>query len=185
MKTLIINGSPRKNGFTAALTGRLRELLNGDVDIVETYRAKVSPCMDCRYCWTHPNCVLQDAMQDIYTKIEAADNIVIASPINFAELTGSLLSWASRLQLYWVAKYIRNEDLWSGKNKYGAVILVDGGGGLKDIALGTAKRLLREMGAKFKDFVYFSGTDENDPLSDETTLNGLDNIAAVLNSAVR
>ena len=44
------------------------------------------------------------------------------------------------------------------KERYGGVILVDGGEGYIDTSLAMAKRLLRNMGAEYKDLVYFSGT---------------------------
>ena len=52
MKTLIFNGSPRKNGDTAALiTSFLRETAGYPDDtykIVTAYDAGIQPCRDCR-----------------------------------------------------------------------------------------------------------------------------------------
>jgi multimeric flavodoxin WrbA len=123
-------------------------------------------------------------MQDMYTKIDEADNIIVASPINFAELTGSLLSWASRLQYLWVSRHIRNDAPMRRKKRYGALILVDGSYGYKDIALSTGKRLLRSMGTEFKGLVYFSGTDKlgaGNPLDDAGTMRSIVELAGVLN----
>lgn len=97
MKTLIFNGSPRKNGGTATLIKELKSCLPGEVFIVESYRADISPCVDCRYCWTNEKCAIDDEMQNVYRHIDEADNIIIASPIYFGELTGSLLNLMSRL----------------------------------------------------------------------------------------
>ena len=127
MKTLIINGSPRKNGTTSTLVKALAERLSGEIRIVETYRSNISPCVDCRYCWKNDGCAINDEMQYLYKYIIDADNIIIASPIYFAELTGSLLQWASRLQYFWTAKNFRKTDILSGKKRKGAVILSDGG----------------------------------------------------------
>jgi multimeric flavodoxin WrbA len=69
-------------------------------------------------------CITEDEMQDTYKMIDEADNIVIASPIYFGNLTGSLLNWASRLQLFWVSRYIRKVEPLSSKNRKGVVILV-------------------------------------------------------------
>jgi multimeric flavodoxin WrbA len=49
---------------------------------------------------------------------------VIASPIYFGNLTGSLLNWASRLQLFWVSRYIRKVEPLSEKHRKGVVILI-------------------------------------------------------------
>ena len=121
-------------------------------------------------------------MQQVYQIINEADNVVIASPIYFAELTGSLLQWASRLQFLWVSKNFRKETVLSKKERYGGVILVDGGDGYMDTAVAMAKRLLRNMGAEYKDLVYFSGTDKIEPtLPDEAIMEKLDHLSDILN----
>lgn len=51
MKTLILNGSPRKNGDTASLIEKITEKIVGEYRIVDAYRCHISPCLDCRYCW--------------------------------------------------------------------------------------------------------------------------------------
>jgi len=124
MKTLIINGSPRKNGNTATMLNELKKYLNGEVFQVDTYYAKSSPCFDCRHCWTNAECIIKDEMKDVYRMMDEADNFIIASPIYFGNLTGSLLNWASRLQLFWVSRYIRKVEPLSEKHRKGVVILI-------------------------------------------------------------
>ncbi len=50
MKTLLINGSPRKNGGTAYLVHALREKLTGGLLEIDTYDTAISPCRDFRHC---------------------------------------------------------------------------------------------------------------------------------------
>jgi multimeric flavodoxin WrbA len=125
-KTLIFNGSPRLRGDTMTLINRLIPKLEGECRIVNTCNRKISPCIDCRYCWEHAGCAFVDDMQNIYNYIEDCDNILIASPIYFSELTGQLLCVGSRFQTYFAAKYFRNE-IPIEKPKRGGVILVAGG----------------------------------------------------------
>ena len=99
-KTLIFNGSPRKQGDTAALIRALTEGLAGEYRVVDCYRADIAPCIDCRSCRREKRCVLRDEMQEIYPYIETCDSVVVASPIYYAELTGKLLDVASRFQVY-------------------------------------------------------------------------------------
>ena len=82
-KTLILNGSPRKNGDTAALLRILDRELAGEKRTIDCYRADVSPCVDCRACWREKRCVIDDAMQEIYRYVEDCDNVVVASPFIF------------------------------------------------------------------------------------------------------
>ena len=56
MKTLIINGSPRKNGDSMALVNHMLEFLDGEAEIVHAYYDDISPCTDCRYCWENNGC---------------------------------------------------------------------------------------------------------------------------------
>ena len=73
MKTLIFNGSPRKNGDTASLLKYFLEQLPGEYKIVEAYRSIISPCVDCRYCWKKSGCAIKDGMQEIYSFIFAIE----------------------------------------------------------------------------------------------------------------
>ena len=50
MKTLILNGSPRKNGDTAQLLELAKAQLQGTYHVVSAYTANIHPCIDCRHC---------------------------------------------------------------------------------------------------------------------------------------
>lgn len=128
MKTLILNGSPRKNGDTTNLINKLTEKLNGEHMIINAYYANISPCIDCRYCWSNDGCSINDEMTEMYDYIIECDNVVIASPIYFSQPTGKLLDVCSRLQMYFANKHFRKQSL-AIKPKKGAVILVGGGDG--------------------------------------------------------
>lgn len=144
MKTLILNGSPRKNGDTVSLINKLSEKLNGEYKTVDAYYSDISACIDCRYCWSNNGCSINDKMTEIYDYIADCDNVVIASPIYFSQPTGKLLDVCSRFQTYFAAKYFRNQTP-SIKLKKGAVILVGGGDGNLEDAYKTACTLLRHI----------------------------------------
>ena len=46
MKTLIINGSPRPNGNTAALLRELKAQLEGEVLEISAFYDHIAPCLD-------------------------------------------------------------------------------------------------------------------------------------------
>ena len=144
MKTLIFSGSPHKDGDTAGLINLVTAKLEGEYKTVSAYFDDISPCIDCRFCWKNKGCALNDEMQQVYSYIEECDNIIIASPVYFSEITGKLLDVASRLQMYYCSKQFRNESLLT-KSKKGAVILVGGGDGSTEKACGTARILLHQM----------------------------------------
>ena len=125
MKTLIFNGSPRKNGETAYMIRTLQENLGGDFKVVNAYRADIRPCIDCRWCFDHAGCAVKDEWQEVLSYIEECDHIIMASPVYFEEVTGMLLAVMSRLQTYFSARYIRKEEPVP-KKKTGAVLLTAG-----------------------------------------------------------
>ena len=171
MKTVIFNGSPRKEGATATIVSYLQENLPGEVIRIDSYTSSVSPCNDCRHCNTHAECSLQDEMQEIYRHSNEADVIILASPIHFGQLTGSLLGLTSRFQYFWT-----DRNRLTQKKRLGAVVLVDGGMGICEDAFRMGKRLLHTMGAECVSTVYHSGTDNPhraNPLADKQTMNAV------------
>lgn len=180
MKTLIWNGSPRKNGSTSFLVSELAKQLRGEVKIVETYQEKIEPCIDCRACWKQPGCIQNDAMQEFYSYIAACDNIVIASPLYYSELTGLLLSALSRLQVYYAARRFLKVNLLT-KPKRGAVILCGGGDGSPQNAEETARCLLRQMNAKTISVISSLHTDDIESWEDFTAIEQIHELADLWN----
>ncbi len=144
MKTLILNGSPRKNGDTVSLIDGLIKNLNGEYKIIDVYYSNISGCIDCRYCWQNISCSINDEMTEIYDYITDCDCIVIASPIYFSQPTGKLLDVCSRFQTYYAAKYFQNKAP-EIKKKKGAVILVGGGDGKPDSAYETLCSVMKHI----------------------------------------
>lgn len=177
MKTLLLNGSPRINGDTASLIQAVRQGLSGEVKQLDAYRCKISPCVDCRFCWENPGCAIQDEMQEVYRYLQDCDNVLIASPIYFSELTGKLLDVGSRLQTYFCAQLFRKESP-ALKAKRGAVLLVGGGDGHMDKAYDTACTLLRHMNCQAIHKPVFSHhTNRRPAIHDGNALAGAESIA--------
>ena len=180
MKTLIFNGSPRKNGDTVSLIDELTDHLDGEVRRIDAYDCDVRACIDCRYCWKHDGCSQKDGMQEIYDLIQEADNIVIASPMHFSEISGRLLAVLSRIQTYWSARFFRKIEPVP-KNKRGAVIVVGGGDLPVKKAEDTANVLLRDMNARSVRTVYSHNTNERPSRDDQNALAKIRQMALTLN----
>ncbi len=182
MKTLIFNGSPRVNGDTVSLIDRIRKDLIGEYKIINTYRCEISPCIDCRYCWENEGCAINDEMQEVYDYIQECDNIIIASPIYFSELTGKLLDVASRLQTYYCSRFFQKK-VPIAKSKKGAVILVGGGDGNVEKAYDTASNLLHHMNCHhIYPVTYCHNTNNMPAIEDKACLKGIDETVKFLNS---
>ena len=183
MKTLILNGSPRKHGDTASLLDILKSGLDGEVIQTDAYFANISPCTDCRFCRTHARCAFSDDMDILYDILPDCDNIVIASPIYFSELTGRLLDVCSRLQYYYNSRFFRGDKL-PFKPKKGAVILVGGGDGSGERAAETARCLLSHLAVKeFHPTVLSHNTNRLPAVDDTAAADGVKSISLFLNGS--
>ena len=78
MKTLILNGSPKKKGDTVALINEFKKHLYGDIKVISSHFDNISPCTDRRYCWSNAGCSINDKMQEIYTNIRKAGKLLMA-----------------------------------------------------------------------------------------------------------
>ena len=182
MKTLILNGSPRRNGDTVSLINKLTEQLNGEYKVVNAYYSDISACVDCRYCWSNDGCSFNDEMTEIYDYIVDCDNVVIASPIYFSQPTGKLLDVCSRFQTYFAAKHFRNQAP-AIKTKKGAVILVGGGDGNPEDAHKTACTILHHINVtEIYPLVGTFNTNGLPAIEDETVTAKITNITKYLNN---
>ncbi|MBR5258925.1 MAG: flavodoxin family protein [Eggerthellaceae bacterium] len=143
-RTLIIFGSPHKDGNTAALVDALKETLSGEVVEISAWYANISPCLDCRRCWETAQCALRDDMDLAYA--DDYDNIVLASPVHYGTLPGKVLSLASRLQTRRGKHLSRSGAKMSEKKA--ALILTAGGRNDSDTALHHARCVFKMMGAR-------------------------------------
>lgn len=181
MKTLILTGTPRKNGDTMTLVNELIEHLEGEYKIVHAYDCNIKPCVDCRYCWENDGCCINDEMQEVYNYIQECDNILIASPLYFSELSGQLLAITSRLQTYFCARFFRKVNPVE-KEKKGGVILVGGGDGNIERAYKTACILLHHMNSRdIAPVVYCHDTNNITSKEDIKAMEGSRNLALFFN----
>ena len=165
MKTLIINGSPRPDGNTVALIRELKKHLEGEVVEISAFYSNIAPCVDCRGCWKTAKCVVDDGMQVIYE--DDFDNVVVASPVYYGTLPGSVLSLMSRLQPWHAATYFINEPLVQ-RSKKAAAILTAGGKGNQERAFHHLRALFRMLNAGgFEEHLVCSPNTDTIPASDD------------------
>ena len=150
-KTLIINGSPRREGNTVELIRELKKHLDGEVVELSAFYSDIAPCVDCRGCWETAECVVHDEMQVIYD--DDFDHVVVASPVYYGTLPGSVLSLMSRLQPWHAAVFFIKKPL-TQKPKKSAAILTAGGKGNEERAHHHLRALFRMLNARgFEDHI--------------------------------
>lgn len=129
-RILCIAGSPRRHGNSERLLDALVvgvEDVGGEPTKVIAKDAGVHVCLGCNACSVDGRCVQRDGMDALRAEIDAADAIVIASPVFFATVPAVLKTVLDRCQPYWVRRYILKEPRPASKRP-GAVLLVGGGG---------------------------------------------------------
>lgn len=102
MNILILNGSPRPNGNTAAMVAVFSDGAKQSghkVNIVNVCQKKIAGCLACEYCHTKGNgtCIQKDDMQEVYPLLEEAEMIVLASPIYYHSFSGQLQCAINRI----------------------------------------------------------------------------------------
>ena len=100
MQILVINGSPRgEKSATLKLTRAFLQGMGATAEVIHTLQAKVNPCLGCLRCWqqTKGVCVQKDGMEDILTKVKAADLIIWSTPLYFFSLPSNCKAVLDRL----------------------------------------------------------------------------------------
>ena len=105
MEILVLNGSPRPNGNTAAMVEAFAEGAREKghaVHIVPVCQMHIAGCVACEYCHQERSgherqCVQRDDMQEVYPLLDEAEMIVLASPIYYPNFTGQLQCAISRI----------------------------------------------------------------------------------------
>ena len=100
MKVLMINGSPRVGGNTAAALKEMEKAFakNGiETETMQIGNKAVRGCVACGTCNKKGSCVFDDAVNEAAPKFAEADGLVIASPVYYASANGTLISFLDRL----------------------------------------------------------------------------------------
>lgn len=100
MKVLLINGSPHAKGNTALALAEMEKIFaeNGvETERVHVGNKAVRGCIACGRCYEAGQCVFDDIVNETAPKFEAADGLVVASPVYYASANGTLVSFLDRL----------------------------------------------------------------------------------------
>ena len=166
MRVLGIAGSPRRGSNTDLL---LAEVMKGaaskgaEVKTIFVNNLKITPCQHCDACLKEGKCRIQDDMQDIYTELEQADRIVLASPIQFTNVTAPMKATIDRCQCLWARKYVLKVPPLSTERERKGFFVSVGGTRIKNLfepALVMVKTLFLILNIGYAGELVFSGIDE-------------------------
>ena len=105
MKVLAINGSPRKTWNTATVLTKALEgaaSQGAQTELIHLYDLNYKGCISCFACKreggsSYGKCGYQDGLTPVLEKIEAADALLLGSPIYFGNMTGEVRSLMERM----------------------------------------------------------------------------------------
>lgn len=163
VRVLCIAGSPRRSGNSAALLDACAAGVieaGGVVDRISLAARPVRPCSGCSQCSPTGECVLNDEMREYYPLIDAADAIVVASPVYFAGVPATLKAFYDRCQPYWARRYVLGR---SPRPVYrpGALLLARGGGDPfgPDCAVTTTRSVFAVLETEILELIDVEGPD--------------------------
>jgi len=100
MKVLMINGSPHANGNTALALREMEQVFareGVETETIQIGKDAIRGCVACNSCAKNGRCVFDDAVNLAAPKFEAADGLVVASPVYYASPNGTVEAFLDRL----------------------------------------------------------------------------------------
>ena len=105
MKVLLINGSPRAKGNTYLALKEMEAVFAQEgieTELIHVGNEPIRGCIACAACKksdspTRGRCIMEDIVNETAPKFEAADGIVIGSPVYYASANATLMAFLQRL----------------------------------------------------------------------------------------
>jgi multimeric flavodoxin WrbA len=147
MHTLIVLGSPRKNGNSETLArsvaSGIQEIPDATVEFIRLNDLKISPCQGCGGCNKTSTCVIDDDMTALYEKVDQCEILILVSPIYFYGLSAQCKTFVDRFQARWARKYLAGIRFRTDEQRQGILLATAATQGKKvfDGALLTAHTL--------------------------------------------
>jgi len=102
VKAIAINGSAREAGNTEILLKKCLSILKEqgiEGELIRLCEKKITPCNACTLCFKNKDmkCVItNDAFQEVFDKMLAADIIILGSPVYFGSATADITALLDR-----------------------------------------------------------------------------------------
>lgn len=100
MKVLLVNGSPHRNGCTAAALAEVASALRDEGVASDFFWIGTEPlggCVACFQCRRKGKCVLDDKVNEFVELAAGFDGFVFGSPVYYAGMNGSMTSFMDRV----------------------------------------------------------------------------------------
>ena len=126
MDMLIVLGSPRKNGNSELLAQQVAKGFESEggrvVDYLRLNNLSIRPCQGCGGCDKSGICVIKDDMVEIYEQVDAADRLLLVSPIYFYSISAQAKIFTDRMQARWARRYNLKERFRQDEDRRGYLL---------------------------------------------------------------
>lgn len=162
-RILTIYCGPRRSGNTEILLDKVIEGIskeNSYISKVILKELNIQPCTACYGCSNTGKCIVYDNMSELYKSIEAADVIILASPIYFGNVSSLGKIMIDRCQSFWCGKYTAKvKEVYTEKKGY--FVATAGSNEKKGFrcARYTVKLFFSACGAAYKGELFAGNTD--------------------------
>ncbi len=100
MKVLMVNGSPHPNGNTATALAEMQKVFEAEgveTTLLQVGSKAVRGCVACGSCREKGKCVFDDVVNEAAPLFEAADGLVVGTPVYYASANATLVGFMDRL----------------------------------------------------------------------------------------
>lgn len=100
MKVLLLNGSPRKDGNTSLALQEMVKIFAEEgieTELIQVGNKDIRGCVACNVCSKKGACTFDDIVNELAPKFEAADGLVVGSPVYYASANATLIACLDRL----------------------------------------------------------------------------------------
>lgn len=131
MKTIILNGSPRKNWNTALMLKEAQkgaESVGSEVEYINLFDLNYTGCRSCLICKRKDSqrchCFWKDDLSPLLDRIFQADALIIGSPIYLGDVTSQIHALMERLH-FCTLSYDDYSNYFKGKVNVGIILTMN------------------------------------------------------------
>ena len=131
MKTILLNGSPRKNWNTAQVlrsAQRGAESVGAETEYIDLFDLSYTGCRSCMACKRKGaqrcKCFWKDDISPVIDRIFAADALIVGSPIYLGDITSQLRALIERLH-FCALSYDDYSNYFTGRVDVGIVLTMN------------------------------------------------------------
>ena len=100
MKVMMVNGSPKAKGNTAAALEEMRKVFEAagvETELVHIGNKAIRGCIACRKCAQTGKCVFDDIVNETAHIFEECDGLVVGTPVYYASANATTIAYLDRL----------------------------------------------------------------------------------------